>query len=264
MYGVYSWNAGAAAVNVVADLLALMGGAVVDDLSLSANKAACSVGGAASGWSVVDAAYGVIACAGEAGGPGMVARITVSTGPRIQLAAVDGWVMGSHSASFATSPADVSNVTTAAGSVSFLATEKGLLLASSDWGYWAAISEVKRDGPALGDALAPGGVLLNQSGYCYMPRLKAPAAVGDLNSPSCTFASAYGALSSSAARDRSERLYLPMAPAVVSYYQVPVGEIAGLLVAGGYGQSGDFVMDAAGDQWLIAKAGQYAAVMKRV
>ena len=55
-----------------------------------------------------------------------------------------------------------------------------------------------------------------------------------------------------------------MAPAVVSYYQVPVGEIAGLLVAGGYGQSGDFVMDAAGDQWLIAKAGQYAAVMKRV
>ena len=56
MYGVYSWNAGASAVNVVADLLALMGGAVVDDLSLSANKAACSVGGVASGWSVVDAA----------------------------------------------------------------------------------------------------------------------------------------------------------------------------------------------------------------
>ena len=83
------------AQEVVADLLALMGGAVVDDLSLSANEAACSVGGAASGWSVVDAAYGVIACAGEAGGPGMVARITVSTGPRIQLAAVDGWVMGS-------------------------------------------------------------------------------------------------------------------------------------------------------------------------
>lgn len=264
MYGVYSWNAGAVAANVVADMLALIGGAVVDDLSISANKPGCSVGGVASGWHVVDAAYGVISCAGEAGGPGMLARLTISAAPRLQLAAVDGWVMGSHSANFATAPSDVGNLTTEAGSVSFVATEKGLLIGSSDWGYWAAVSEVKRDGPAMGDALASGGLLVNQSGYCYMPRLKSPSAVGDLDSPSCTFASAYGSLSQAAARDRTEKLYLPMAPAVVSYSQVPVGEVSGLLVAGGYGQSGDFVVDAAADQWLIAKSGATAVVIKRV
>lgn len=263
MYGVYAWNAGAVAANVVADVLALISGAAVGDLSASANKAACGVGGEASGWVVQDAAYGVIRHDGIAGGPGMTARFTVSASPKLQLAVVDGWVMGSHSASFATSAYDVGNVTTAAGSVSIVATDAGLLVASSDWGVWVAVSEVKRDGPAMSEATAPGGVMVNQSGYCYMPRLKAPAAVGDLTAASCSFASAYGTLSAASARDRTEKLYLPMAPAVVSYSQVPVGEVSGLLVVGGYGQSGDYVLDAGGDQFQIAKAGSTLVAIKR-
>ena len=264
MYGTYSWNAGAAAVNVIADLVALVTGGAVADLSVAANKAACSVEGAASGWVAQDAAYGVVRRDGLAGGPGMTARLTVSGTPRIQLAAVDGWVMGSHSASFATAAVDVGNVTTAAGSVSFIATDAGLLVGSSDWGYWAAISEIKRDGPALSDALAPGVMLVVSNGYCYMSRLKAPAAVGDVTAPNCQFQSAYGSLSASAARDRAEKLYLPMAPAVVSYSSVPVGEVAGLMVVGGYGQSGDYMLDAAGDTWQIAKFGQTLVAIKKV
>lgn len=264
MYGVYSWNAGAAAVSVVADIVALVTGGAVNDLSEAANKSACSVAGEVSGWVVQDAAYGVVRCDGQAGGPGMTARFTVSGTPKLQLAVVDGWVMGSHSASFATAAYDVGNATTAAGSVSFIATPAGLLVGSSDWGLWVAVSEVKRDGPAMGDVLAPGGFVVNQSGYCHMPRLKAPAAVGDMQAPGCSFASAYGNLSASAARDRLEKLYLPMAPAVVSYSQVPVGEVAGLLVVGGYGQSGDYVLDSQAAQWQIAKAGYVLVAIKRV
>lgn len=264
MYGIYAWNAGALAAQIQTDLVALLSGALIDELSASANKPGCSVEGAASGWAAHDAAFGVLKNDGLAGGPGVLARITVSATPRVQLAVVDGWVMGSHSATYASSATDVSTAVNVAGSLAFVATPEGLLLAASDWSLWGCIGEVKRDGPALGDALAPGGMLVNASGNCYLPRVKAPGAVGDVTAPSCTFASAYGSLSASAARDRLERLYLPMAPAVVSYSSVPVGEVAGLQVVGGYAQSGDFVQDAGGDTWQIAKYSQTAVALKRV
>lgn len=263
MYGTYAWQAGAPAANIVADLLALLGGAAVADLSATANKPACSVAGAASGWVAVDAAYGVVSRAGQAGGPGMVARLTVSATPRLQLAAVDQWAMGSHSAGFSTAVVDCSTATSAAGAVNFVATGDGLLIAAADWSYWAMVAEVKRDGPALNDAAAPGAVLVNNNGYCYMPRIKAPAAVGDLTNPNCALTSAYGSLSAAAARDRTEKLYLPIVPATVSYSNVPVGELAGPVVVGGYGQSGDFVQDGNGDQYQIAKYNAVLLAIKR-
>lgn len=253
MNGVYAWNAGATAANIVADLVALLCGGAVNDLSASCNKAASSVTGAASGFTALDAAYGVIQQAGQAGGPGRFARVTVSGQNRIQLQAVDQWAMGSHSAGFATSALDVSNVITAAGAVKFFAaSDTGLLLAASDWASWAALAEVKRDGPSLNDAAAPGAFTLGYY-YCYMPRIKSPTAVGDLAQPSCTFASAYGSLSASAARDRSEQLYIPMVPLMLSYANVPIGEAAGVFVSGGYGQSGDYMLDANGDTFVIAR-----------
>jgi hypothetical protein len=86
-----------------------------------------------------------------------------------------------------------------------------------------------------------------------MPRLKSPSAVGDLSNASCQLASAFGTLATTAARNRAEVLYLPMAPAVVSYGQVPVGEVAGLMLAGGYGQGGDFIVDADDAVFQIVK-----------
>lgn len=252
MYGVYSWNAGATAQNVIADLVALLCGAEVETLSASCNKAATSAAGAASGYVAIDAAYGVIQAAGQAGGPGRLMRLQVSAQNRIQLGVVDGWNMGSHSAAFASGVIDASGLITAAGSVNLYALNDALLVGASDWSYWAASAEVKRDGPMMGDALAPGGFVVGGY-YCYMSRLKSPSAIGDLSGPSCTFASAYGAVSASAARDRAEKLYIPMVPAVLSYSSYPVGEVAGVMVTGGYGQSGDFMQDAVGDMFVIAR-----------
>lgn len=252
MYGQYAWNAGATAQNVINDLVALLCGAEVVDLSASCNKAATVAEGAATGYEAIDAAYGVIKAAGQAGGPGRLMRLQVSAQNRVQLGVVDQWVMGSHSATYASGVIDASGLITAAGSVNLLATNDALLVAASDWSYWAASAEVKRDGPMMGDALAPGGFVVGGY-YCYMPRLKSPTAVGDLPGPSCTFASAYGSLSASACRDRLEKLYIPMAPAVLSYSSVPVGEVAGVMVSGGYGQSGDMMQDAAGDSFVIAR-----------
>lgn len=252
MFGTYAWNVGATSANVVADLVALICGGAVADLSASCNKPASSVAGVASGFTALDAPYGVVQQPGVAGGPGRFARLTVSGANRIQLQAVDQWVMGSHSATFATSVLDASNVITAAGAVNFFATDAGLLLAASDWASWAMLAEVKRDGPAMADALAPGCFTLGGY-YCYMPRIKAPTAVGDTAAASVTFTGAYGSMSASAARDRSERLYIPMAPAMVSFSSVPVGEVSGVFVTGGYGQSGDFMLDSGGDTFVIAR-----------
>lgn len=256
MYGIYAWNAGAVPAQVTADILALIAGGLVADLSASCNKAATSEGGEASGWSVVDSAYGVMAHAGQAGGPGMLARLTATATPRLQLAAVDGWNMGSHAAGFAATPMDCSGSLGAAGQVSFIAGPAGLLLASSDYAQWALVSEVKRDGPALaGDALAPGGFVVGSGGYCYMPRLKSPSAVGDLAGASVTLQSAYGTLATTAARSRGEALYLPMVPGTLQYSNVPIGELAGPMVAGGYAQSGDYIIAANGDAYQIVKFG---------
>ncbi|WP_265942484.1 hypothetical protein [Dechloromonas sp. A34] len=265
MYGVYSWNAGAVAAQVQADLVALIAGAAVGDLSASCNKAASSRAGGASGWSVVDAGYGVVSMPGQAGGPGAFGRVTVSAAPRIQLAAVDAWNMGTHAAGFQTTAIDCSQSLSVAGSVTVLASAAGLLLAASDWGFWAFVGEVKRDGQSLvGDALAPGSIIVNVNGQCYMPRLKSPSAVGDLSGPSVTFASSFGTLSASASRNRAESLYIPMVPAVVAYSSVPVGEVAGLMIAGGYGQSGDFMLDSSGGDFLIAKFSNTLCAVPRV
>jgi hypothetical protein len=265
MYGNYSWVQGAAAAQIVGDLVALACGAAVADLSAGCNKAASAVAGAASGWAVVDAAYGVVSRAGQGGGPGMLARLTVSGTPKLQLAAVDGWVMGSHSASFAAQAQDCSNTLAAAGQVFVMAGDFGLCLMASDFATWALVGEVKRDGPALaGDALAPGGFVVCSSNYVYMPRLKSPSAVGDLTSPSVTLASAYGALSAAAVRARGEALYMPMVPAVLYYQQVPIGEVVGVVAAGGYGQGGDYLSNAGGDVFQIVKTNSYLlAVPKR-
>jgi len=255
MFGVYAWNAGATASQIQQDLVALVCGGAVADLSAGANKAGCSTGGAASGWTALDAGYGVVKRDGQAGGPGMVGRFSLSAAPRIQLQAVDAWATATHSAGAASTAFDVSAVTTTAGSVWLMASDAGLLIASADWATWGALGEVKRDGPALaGDALAPGSFTINNSGYVYMPRLKAPTASGDMTAVSCSLSSAYGSLSGGAARDRTEKLYFPMSPATIAYSSVPVGEVAGLLTIGGYGQSGDYVQDAGGVTYQLVKA----------
>jgi len=256
MFGMYAWNAGAVVGEIQQDIVALVCGAAVAALSGSCNKDKTAVEGAPSGFTVVDQPFGVMGRAGQVGGPGMLARVTLSTAPRIQVAAIDQWSLGTHAATYVTGAQDCSGLTSAAGSINIIANDAGLLIASSDWATWVAVGEVKRDGPALlGDAAAPGGFIVGSGGYTYMPRLKSPSAMGDVSNVSVTLASAFGTLSTASARNRAESLYLPMAPATLAYSSIPVGEIVGLVMVGGYGQGGDYVLDADGNTYQIVKYG---------
>lgn len=265
MYMTYAWIAGATAAQVTADIAALIAGADIATLSASCNKPGSSAAGEASGWTLDDGPYGVVSRAGQAGGPRVAARITASATPKLQLAAVDQWSVPAHTAAYASTAVDCSLSLAAAGSVQIVATADALLIAASDWSAWGMVVESKRDGPALAaDAAAPGSVLIGSASVAYMPRVKYPAQSGDASNPAVTVQSSYGSLSASAARNRAEALYIPMVPAVLTYSQVPVGELVNVQVAGGYGQSGDYMLDAAAVTWQLAKQGAtILAVQKR-
>ena len=257
MYGVYSWVAGAASASILADVVRLITGGDVAGTSAACNKAASSVAGVGAGaWSAIDAGYGVVRHAGLAAGPGVTARLSISAGSRLQLTVVDGWDAGPHTATHQANASDVSLLLSAAGSVSFLAGDGVLLLASSDWSVWAIAAEVKRDGPAMtGAAAKSGAILIGSGGAHYMARLKTPGSAGETANAYVSVQSAFGSLSGSSARDQLERLYLPMAPATVSYSQVPVEELQGVSLVGGYAQSGDTVAVDPADTYQVVKSG---------
>ena len=257
MKGEYAWLAGASAVNVLADLVRWINGGDIAGMSASCNKPASAVSGVGAGdWAVIDSGYGVLRHDGLAGGPGLLVRLSVSAGQKIQLSVVDGWDAGSHAGTHATTAFDASLVLSSAGSVNLIAGDGVLLVASSDWSAWVIAAEVKRAGPAIaGAASKSGGLILTSGNQNYMARVKTPGSAGETPNAYLTVQSAYGALSAASARDQTEHLYLPMAPATVAYSQVPVEEIEGVLMVGGYAMSGDSVLDATANEFTVLKAG---------
>jgi hypothetical protein len=262
MYGKYAWVAGASPVSVVADLIALVGGAAVNTLSVACNQAGSNTQGVASTWAAVDAVYGVVQSPSKVGAGYKQARITVAANI-IQLAAVEGWNAGTHVATNAVAAQSCSLSTASAGSVWFLATEDHLLFASSDWTAWQGVFEVKRDGPMLSDVSVPAHAQVGPN-YCYWPRLKNPTTVGFSVGGQGTLASAFGALVASAVRDVSESLYLPLVPAVTSVSSAPIGGCQALMIASGYGASGDYMIDAAANTYMLAKMSSITCAFKRV
>jgi len=257
MQGEYAWVAGASAANVLADLVRWVTGGDIAGMSAACNKPASSVTGPGAGdWSAVDAGYGVVRHEGLDGGPGVTMRLSVSAAQRVQVSAVDGWDAGSHAGTHATTPFDASLPLSSAGSVNLIAGDGVLMVASSEWSFWVVGAEVKRAGPAMaGAATKSGAMILTYGNQHYAARVKSPAAAGDAANAYLTIQSAYGALSAAAARDQTEHLYLPMAPATVAYSSVPVEEIEGVLMVGGYAMSGDSVLDAGGAEYVVLKAG---------
>lgn len=250
MYGIYSWNAGATGPQVIADLVALICGAEIADLSAVCNKPASEKAGAASGWSVVDLGYGVIGAASQDGGPQRQARLMASDVPRVLLASVHAWDLVAHIPGAATNALECSGVIAEAGAVNVIATQAGILLAASDWSMWALLGEVKRSAPAL-VAGADGSVIINGFGYGYVAQAKNPEALGLMENAPAAVVSAYGSLAAKAARDAADLLYVPMVPACVSVKQVPFGELMGVQAIGGYGQGGDMVTDGAAAWQLV-------------
>lgn len=266
MYGRYSWLAGAQSSQVLADMVRWISGGDIAGMSASCNKPDSAVAGVGAGdWLVVDAGYGVLRHPGLGAGPGVSVRLSVSAGQRLQLAVVDGWDTGPHTATHQSTAFDASLLLSSAGSVNLLAAAGVLVLASSDWSYWVCACETKRDGPALSGAAAKSGALvLTSSSQHYMARVKSPGAAGEVQNGNLAVQSAYGSLSSAAARDQAERLYLPMAPATAAYSAVPVGELSGVQMVGGYALSGDTVLDDALAEYLVLKASTVGFAVQRV
>lgn len=253
MYGKYVWFSGASAANIVSDLVALITGADIASLSVACNKPLTTKLGSTPGWTVVDAAYGVVGRAHVVGGvSNKQARITCTTA--VQLAIVEDWNASTHVAANAV-PAAVCGLGIAGvGAVNYLFTPDFLLIAASDWTKWQAGYEIKRDGPVLIDNSVPAHFQLGESASTFI-RIKAPTAIGDLFNGAMTVQSAYGTLVAASVRDRGEALYIPMVPAIGVAANVPIGEAYSLMVAGGYGLSGDYMLDQTNANYLIVKQG---------
>lgn len=264
MYGVYAFNAGAAPAAVVSDLIALATGAEVAALSAACNKALTTKNGADSPWVAHDAAFGVLRAPCVGGGPGSDKLLRITADTQVRMAAPESWDPALHSAGAGvTSAYAVSLQLSAAGSIHYVMTDELFFLAASDFSVWEVLAEIKREGPLLADAAMPSWVLHGTTNYSYMPRLKSPAAAGSLTNVSIATQSPYGTLTSSAVRDLSENLYIPMVPAVALYSSVPIGEYVGLMVAGGYGQAGDYMQDGAGKEFILAKGSAITYAIER-
>lgn len=253
MFGTYGWNAGATQAHIFADLAALVCGAAVDDLSASCNKAASNVAGEASGWSVLDADSYVIARAGQAGGPGMQAQFGAQASQYVGVRAVEAFNTVTNLPGGASSYLRCSGAMAVAGRVNIYANASGLAIASADFADVAIVGEVKRGSPVFaGDALAPGSFIADRS-YTYMPRIKSNSALGDVMGANCVIAGAYGSMGTTAARTRTDTLYLPIVPLMLSASSFPVGECSGLVAVGGYGASGDTVTDNEGSKFVLLR-----------
>lgn len=264
MYGVYAFNAGAVPASVVADLVALATGAEVAALSSACNKALTTKIGAASPWLAHDAAYGVLRAPCVGGGPASDKLVRVTADTLVRLSTMESWDPVLHSAGAGVTAAyAVSLQLSAAGSIHYVFTDEVFFLAASDFSVWQVLAEIKREGPLLADAAMPCWVLHGTGNSSFIPRVKSPTAAGSVTNASLTTQSPYGTLTSSAVRDLSENLYIPMAPAVAVYSSVPVGEYVGLMVAGGYGQAGDYMRDGAGKEYLLAKGSTVTYAIER-
>lgn len=267
MFGAYVWKAGATAPGVVADLLAIASGEPVSALSAACDKTATTIDGAPSGWAVHDAAYGVLSAPSVAdAGVTKLARIAHAGGV-VQLSTADAWNAATHAATNAVDARAVSLPVAVPGAIAFVMTPEVFLLAAADWSSWHAVCEIKRDGPLLRDTTAPNWVLMGaedgMTAEVRSPRLKNVADVGDATNLALDVASAYGPLAGATTRDRQERLYIPMGPVVTTVGQVPVGELVGVLAAGGYGMSGDYLIDAESNSWLLAQLSDLLLAVKR-
>jgi hypothetical protein len=264
MYGKYAWNAGATAANIIADLIALFGGAAVNTLSAACNQAQSNTAGAASPWVAYDAAYGVVQAPSMVGAGNKQVQLKV-TANLLQMASVEGWNASTHAAVNAMAAQNCSLTIVSAGSVNFLATDEFLMLSASDWSVWQCAFEVKRDGPMLSDVAVPAQFQVGQAA-CYAPRLKNPTSAGFTVSASVGVISAYGTLGTTTLRDLTDSLYIPLVP-LVCFSQTgaaPIGEASALMTSGLYGGSGDYMLDGSGNTYLLAKVGSTPLVaMKR-
>lgn len=263
MIGVYAYKAGATAAQVAADLAAMIGGAAVAGLSAICDKNLSSAAGAASGWAVLDAAYGVVKGADLSGADKFV-RVMAS-GSDVAIGPCEGWNAATHAAQNAVTVQRAVTVAASGGVVYVLANAEAVTLWAADGTSWACVVEICRDSPMLPAGYPVSGLMYSGAvGYLYCPRFKNPTVAGDTVNAWMVLRMAMGVN------------IQPRAPGEVLYWQLmpmcaagPSGTVFFGYLRGCYegpaGATGARLVDAAGVEYvqLMCDSGQTFVLERR-
>jgi hypothetical protein len=171
---------------VIADLAALASGASIASLSASCDKANTVIlnNDMLPGWSLTDGPNGVITAPDADNKTTKVARFTAASTSAIGMSAFETWDAAAHTG---TNPATGGSAaicpvySTSVVNTYILYVEPRLVLLTANDGKLQGVAEVARDTPALIGGSYPVTVTINASlGTTQMPRIKNPAAAGDL------------------------------------------------------------------------------------
>lgn len=227
MYARYVYKASATAAAVAGDLAALATGAAVSSLSSACDKAQTTVAGEASGWAMYDAA-GLVMRAPTAAG-WMYARVEV-TGGSVGLRTMEGWSGGAPVNASALRVAHARDATY--GGVCMLyAVPQCVAVASANVNAWAAVAEVAAESPLLAGGRPLSVVCSGDVASGSMPRIKAPAADGDVLAASVAVLGPQGASIIGSMRTDAG-VVVPVVPCYLSYGGAFVGRALGLYRAG--------------------------------
>jgi len=262
VFATYKYNAGATAAQVAADLAALIAGAAVASLSAGCDKANTSIGGAATGWAVLDtASYGVVKGA-DLSGADKIARVLVS-GSDVQLLAAEAWNVGTHAALNPTIGLKILTVAAQGGVVYLVATPEAILAWPADLSGWAMVGEVTRDSPLV--AAGYPAVVAIGSAYptnAYSPRYKSYSGAGDVTAGN--YSTIYPVAYSGQLRAPGEVMYYQLLPTIVTIGSAAfVGYLRGVYLTANPGTGGR-LLDASAVEYVGAfLAGATGYVLER-
>lgn len=256
MFATYVYSTAAVPAEVKADLFALICGADVNSLSNSCVKAMTTRGGGASGWAAHDVSNGVIKGMDSAGAD-RFARLTVAA-LLIKFGVVESWNAVAHTGVNPTTICNVCNVAAGVtGTIGISANDEAVAIWSG--GYWAAAIETGRDTPLI-TAPYPVALLVSSNvANLFSPRIKNPAAAGDILDAPMQVAQMLGNNNNGALRGAGEVLFFPVMPLGVSYASGFYGWLRDvfMLNQSSVGQriSGDLFFDTVGKQFICLPVG---------
>lgn len=241
MFAKYAWLAGATAANVLADVCKLIAGAAIADLSASADKANCTLGGVAPGWSYDDAGYGIVSAPAEDGAARKVYQLSIA-GSVLKASAMGSWNVATHAASDNTTALGDAVVNVAnAGVVYVMACAEAAAVYDSSGGFIVLV-EISRDGPFMKNK--PVAAVMKKQDYnVYMPRVKSPKAAGH----SVNFIASIDGLpiAASVSRDDSEATIYQTCEAFAVSNGSIFGRVRGVVILPAVGAIGDIFTDGA-------------------
>lgn len=146
MYAKYVYKAGATAANVLADVLKLIADGDISALSADAVQASCTKAGVATGWTLDDAAYGIISAPYEDG----VGRKTFQLSQAanvLKMAGMDAWNVATHTGTNVMTAQAMTALPLATGGTVWVNASPEVVAIWTPDGYFLVGAEVQRIEP---------------------------------------------------------------------------------------------------------------------